>query len=263
VTRFVYDQHHNLTELRDTADQVTRITWDAKQHLRTITRPGGTETVLVYDAVGLLTRLVVPEGNVTHFTYDAAGRLVEVVDAKGAAYHFEYDPSDRLIGMTTPLGGQMAFAYDSRGRLLSATALDGGHPGRSAADWRGTLTLQHRGRPSQSLGGGEVTRIRSSPFFPVQCASGRGTSPGAPVHGAQGSRPQGGARLNDGWKARRGCGSPARHGVLPQRSRPRRRTAQTTVMTLAVSQRGGMTVVRRRASSQARAARGDVRPQGR
>jgi hypothetical protein len=65
------------------------------------------------------------------------------------------------------------------GQASTTRSLGGGAPAPARAnDWHVCVTGTSSGPPQAG----------SSPFFPVQCTSGRGTSPGAPVRGAQAPR---------------------------------------------------------------------------
>jgi YD repeat-containing protein len=121
VTRYAYNQNHNLTSSTDPDGSVTSYTYDANSNLLFATYPLGRTTSYVYNSMNLVTSSTDPKGGVTAYGYDANGNLTSVTTPSGAVTAFQYDTRGNVTAMTDPNNRTMAFAYDAQNNLTSIT----------------------------------------------------------------------------------------------------------------------------------------------
>ncbi|WP_203750069.1 RHS repeat domain-containing protein [Catellatospora bangladeshensis] len=110
TTTFGYDRLGQLTQVKDTANNIWSYT---------------------YDLLGRKTQAVDPDAGTSNFTYDAAGQVLSATDGRNKSLHYTYDG----LGRTTHLREDSAtgnlrasWTYDgaARGKLVSATRYEGG-----------------------------------------------------------------------------------------------------------------------------------------
>ena len=120
-SRYVYahdvasQQRVFLTQIIDTASNITQLAYDDKHRLMTVTDPFGKALTFHYTHANplLITKVTDPIGRTTQFGYDGAGRLDSIADAIGLTSTFSYISSSTDINaMTTPYG-TTTFAFGS------------------------------------------------------------------------------------------------------------------------------------------------------
>lgn len=146
TTEYVYDNHGNVTSVKDPLNKVTANAYDALNRLRQVTDPGSgvtqytqngldaltsvkdprnLTTTYTVDGLGNLTLQQSPDTGITAKTYDAAGNLLTQTDAKAQVTSYAYDALNRVTLITFHDGSKQAYAYDQGtngvGRLSSIT----------------------------------------------------------------------------------------------------------------------------------------------
>jgi YD repeat-containing protein len=144
VLRYDYDDHGNLSEVRDALGQRTTYTYrhhllrketdrnglsfyfeyDADDENAKCTRTWGDGGIydhkLSYDDTRGITTVTNSLGHKTQHEH-RDGLVIRSVDAHGGITLSEYDQDDRLLSQTDPLGQVTLYRYDERSNLLSVT----------------------------------------------------------------------------------------------------------------------------------------------
>ncbi|EOC1319541.1 RHS domain-containing protein [Cronobacter turicensis] len=121
-----YDEHGNLTEVRDPLGNSTFTTWHpvfafpVKEVL-----PDGATWQYEYNARGDVVALTDPKGGVTRFEWNEQGDLVQQTDALNNTHRFWWNERGQLVRDEDCSGNQSQRLYDDAGRPLSASDAEG------------------------------------------------------------------------------------------------------------------------------------------
>lgn len=146
TTEYGYDNHGNVTSVKDPLNRITSNQYDALNRLIQLTDPGLGVTQYAYNGLDALTQVTDPRTLATAYTvdglgnltlqaspdtgntvntYDAAGNLLTQTDAKNQVTTYAYDALNRVTLITFHDGSKQAYAYDQNqngiGRLSSIT----------------------------------------------------------------------------------------------------------------------------------------------
>ncbi len=144
TTEYGYDNHGNVTSVKDPLNQITGNQYDALNRLKQVTDPGTGVTLYAYngldaltsvtdprtlatsytvDGLGNLNQQASPDTGTTVNTYDAAGNLATQTDAKNQVTTYAYDALNRVTLITFHDGSKQTYVYDQGtnglGRLTS------------------------------------------------------------------------------------------------------------------------------------------------
>ncbi len=151
VTRFVYDDEHNLLEIHDplgrrgarteydengrlirmvNADgNVIDFDHDLDANMERVTDALGNTFTMVYDDRGNVVTEINPEGNVTRHEYDDFGNekslTVVLDDGSELTTTYTYDKTGNRLTETNPLGHETKYEYDSYGNVKRTTDPEG------------------------------------------------------------------------------------------------------------------------------------------
>ncbi|EOC1280692.1 RHS repeat protein [Cronobacter turicensis] len=121
-----YDEHGNLTEVRDPLGNSTFTTWHpvfafpVKEVL-----PDGATWQYEYNPRGDVVALTDPKGGVTRFEWNEQGDLVQQTDALNNTHRFWWNERGQLVRDEDCSGNQSQRLYDDAGRPLSASDAEG------------------------------------------------------------------------------------------------------------------------------------------
>jgi YD repeat-containing protein len=163
ATEYTYDDHGNVTGVKDPLNRVTTNHYDALNRLRqvdappvgspptapvthygyngldaltSVTDPRSLLTGYTVDGLGNLTQQASPDTGTTVNTYDDAGNLLTQTDAKSQLTTYAYDALNRVTLITFHDGSKQAYGYDTGpngiGRLSSITETNPGNQVTSA-----------------------------------------------------------------------------------------------------------------------------------
>ncbi|ELY4008042.1 RHS domain-containing protein [Cronobacter dublinensis] len=121
-----YDEHGNLTEVRDPLGNSTFTTWHPvfAFPLKEVLPDGGTWQY-EYNARGDVVSLTDPKGGVTRFEWNEQGDLVKQTDALENTHRFWWNERGQLVRDEDCSGNQSHRLYDEAGRPLSAGDAEG------------------------------------------------------------------------------------------------------------------------------------------
>ena len=126
-TKYTYDERDNLTQVQDTAENLTKMTYDILNRKIKMDDPDMGTWHYTYDPLGNLTRQTDHRDTVTTFTYDNLNRPKAHTYSDGTpTVTFDYDQGLNALGRQTQMtdlngAGQVNWTYDARGRLLRET----------------------------------------------------------------------------------------------------------------------------------------------
>ncbi|EOU9579967.1 RHS repeat-associated core domain-containing protein [Cronobacter sakazakii] len=121
-----YDEHGNLTEVRDPLGNSTFTTWHpvfafpVKEVL-----PDGATWQYEYNPRGDVVSLTDPKGGVTRFEWNEQGDLVQQTDVLNNTHRFWWNERGQLVRDEDCSGNQSQRLYDAAGRPLSASDAEG------------------------------------------------------------------------------------------------------------------------------------------
>jgi YD repeat-containing protein len=148
TTEYGYDNHGNVTSVKDPLNRITANQYDVLNRLKQVTSPAPSSAITLYgyngldavtsvtdprglvtgyavDGLGNLTQQTSPDTGTTANTYDAAGNLAAQTDAKNQVSTYAYDALTRVTLITFHDGSRQTYAYDQGangiGRLSSIT----------------------------------------------------------------------------------------------------------------------------------------------
>lgn len=160
MSTLFYDDHLNVTLVRDAAGNPTTMTYDDRGNMltRTVAAPGSTEAwaydglndVVSYtdgrhhvwqndfDGSGNLIKTTQPDATTITVDRDPAGTglPVAVTDPRSKTTQFGYDTEHNLVLIVSPLGERTTFAYDQTGRRTSVVDPRGHAPGANPDEFR-------------------------------------------------------------------------------------------------------------------------------
>ncbi|MDT3607985.1 RHS repeat-associated core domain-containing protein [Cronobacter dublinensis] len=121
-----YDEHGNLTQVRDPLGNSTFTTWHPvfAFPLKEVLPDGGTWQY-EYNARGDVVSLTDPKGGVTRFEWNEQGDLVKQTDALENTHRFWWNERGQLVRDEDCSGNQSHRLYDAAGRPLSAGDAEG------------------------------------------------------------------------------------------------------------------------------------------
>ncbi|MFH7321103.1 RHS repeat-associated core domain-containing protein [Desulfurivibrio sp. D14AmB] len=126
ITRYLYDDHHNLLTRTDPDGGTTSYSYDENGNPLSITDPLGQRTRYSYNDFGQVTGITDPAGETSEFRYDQRGNLTATVDPTGAVTSYQVDGRGNVIAITDPAGLTTAMTHDAAGNLLTITDPAGG-----------------------------------------------------------------------------------------------------------------------------------------
>ncbi|ALB61125.1 type IV secretion protein Rhs [Cronobacter condimenti 1330] len=121
-----YDEHGNLTQVRDPLGNSTFTTWHPvfAFPLKEVLPDGGTWQY-EYNARGDVVSLTDPKGGVTRFEWNEQGDLVKQTDALENTHRFWWNERGQLVRDEDCSGNESHRLYDAAGRPLSAGDAEG------------------------------------------------------------------------------------------------------------------------------------------
>ncbi|MGK9414767.1 RHS repeat-associated core domain-containing protein [Pseudomonas cedrina] len=132
--QYDYDNHGNLTRLRDSRKGEHRYHYDPLSRLTRADHAQGEQERFAHDRAGNLLMQDRPGPDIVagnrlmiqgdrHYDYDAFGNLIRERRGKGhqLVTEYRYDCQHRLIGITQPNGKTASYRYDPFGRRISKT----------------------------------------------------------------------------------------------------------------------------------------------
>ncbi|WP_145055522.1 DUF6531 domain-containing protein, partial [Mixta calida] len=147
ITRYEFDDNHELTALVNTQGGITRIKRNARGQAIAVTDPAGRITRYRYDERGNCTAVISPDGGMTRidfhphwnrpvritdmlgasreFTWDVAGNLIREMDELGRITEYNHDDAGNLVRIRDAASGIQTFTWNAAGFLLSHTDCSG------------------------------------------------------------------------------------------------------------------------------------------
>ncbi|EOD3498798.1 RHS repeat-associated core domain-containing protein [Cronobacter malonaticus] len=119
VTRYEYDDNHELLGYQDAAGGYTRFRRNVRGQMTQLTDPAGRVTRYRYDERGNCTAVTEPDGQRTRIDYHERWNLpVRVTDMQGGTREYAYDVAGNLIRFMDELGRITEYNHDDRGNLV-------------------------------------------------------------------------------------------------------------------------------------------------
>jgi YD repeat-containing protein len=127
TTEYGYDDHGNVTSVKDPLNRITANQYDALNRVRQVTSPAPISAVTQYAYNGLdaLTSVTDPRGLVTGYTVDGLGNLTQQTSPDTGATNNAYDAAGNLLTQTDAKNQQTTYAYDAVNRVTLITFHDG------------------------------------------------------------------------------------------------------------------------------------------
>ncbi|CAM2063905.1 DUF1308 domain-containing protein [Sulfidibacter corallicola] len=116
-TRYRFDAHGNIVEIRDPLGHRTHYRFDASNNLCETIDPLGHRMRYTYDARDRLVEVRNKLGNRTRFHYDGQGRPTGVLDAANQHWQRSYDAKGSLEAVRDALGRETRYRRDARGQI--------------------------------------------------------------------------------------------------------------------------------------------------
>ena len=114
-----YDNHQNLSLIRDRRGMELRRSFGERGELLEETLPNGLVTRYAYDEAGLLLREWDNAGRIREFSYDKCGNCLQLRTAIDETHwqeiFYTYDKKGRMLSVTDPRGGQTFVSYEKDG----------------------------------------------------------------------------------------------------------------------------------------------------
>ncbi|MGG0825256.1 pre-toxin TG domain-containing protein, partial [Paenibacillus turicensis] len=118
VEHHVYNDRHQLLEIRGEEGVLHRYTYNEQGQMLTESNALGETNHRTYDEKGQLICYQDAFGQETSFIYDEVGLLIKEKNALGAVTTYTYDDQERLITITRPDGVSCHWEYNAVGQLL-------------------------------------------------------------------------------------------------------------------------------------------------
>jgi RHS repeat-associated protein len=125
ITRFSYDQWHNLISAVTPNNSTSSFGYDAIGNPVASTDPMGYRQSFGYGTYGKLTSLTDGLNNLRHFTYDSHDNNTAAVYPDGSTVQTAYDARGNLVRWTNRRGRSVNFTYDSHDMLTQKLFADG------------------------------------------------------------------------------------------------------------------------------------------